>query len=166
MGTPFFSQFKDISDKSWSGKSCGIASLAMVVKAHNPVTNTTPDKLLASGRAIGGFSPRGWIHTKLIELANMNGLDGEARDLSHLTRETALEELKSALKTGPALASVHYKLEPSNPIPHLIVVHNVGTSTVTISDPANEHGDEVVAIERFKKAWKKRYISFHTSESE
>lgn len=158
--TPFFSQFDDISDKIWSKRSCGIASLAMVISEHFPEAKTTPDRLLAEGRSIGGYSPSGWIHAKLVELANMNGLEGKAIDVSRESRAEALYSLKESLASGPALASVHYKLEPRNPIPHLIVVHAISTSTVTISDPANKRGDEEVSIDKFSRAWKKRYISF------
>lgn len=150
--TPFFSQFEDISSKFWGKLSCGIASLAMVTSERHSHAKVLPDALLASGRAMGGYSPSGWIRPKLVELAGMHGLHGEA-----------IASLKEATLTGPVLASVHYKLAASNPIPHLIVVCEVSTSTVTISDPANTHSDEIVTLKKFEKAWKKRYISFSES---
>lgn len=163
--TPFFSQFNDVEDKWWGKRACGIASLAMVIDAHNPGALTSPNPLLREGISLHGYTPNGWLHSTLVSLGRMHGLRGNAVDLSKETKKEAIASLKLALETGPALASVHYKLEPHNPIPHLIVVHAVGTSTVTISDPANEHGDEVVPLLKFEKAWKNRYISFEKSDN-
>lgn len=163
--TPFFSQFNDIENKWWGKRSCGIASLAMVIDAHTPGLLATPEPLLKEGIALNGYTESGWLHSTLITLGEKYGLRGEAVDLAHATKIEAVASLKSALESGPALASVHYKLEPHNPIPHLIVVHNISTSSVTLSDPANARGDEVVPLATFEAAWKKRYIAFR-KESE
>ena len=56
---------------------------------------------------------------------------------------------------------MHYKLDPTNPIPHLVVVNGVEGDTVYYSDPADKSGGESISIDKFKKAWKKRYIAIH-----
>jgi len=155
---PFYSQFYDISDPTWQKVGCGIASIAMVIGYH---TNEPMDveALLAKGRAAGAFLPQaGWTHAGLIDLARPYGLTGGSHSLAHLRPSTALAELAAVVAEAPVLVSVHYTFEPTNPIPHLVVVTGVDETTVYYSDPAEPTGVGEISIEKFLPAWKQRYI--------
>lgn len=159
---PFYSQFRDIHSAEWQKLGCGIASLAMVIDFYKPGgASPSPDILLKQGIAAGAYvNGAGWSHQGLISLARRYGLEGEAVDLSNLGADEAFEKLKEFLKKGLVIASVRYKFEPLNPIPHLAVIAGVSGDAVFYNDPAAESGGKEISAENFLKAWKKRFISF------
>jgi ABC-type bacteriocin/lantibiotic exporter with double-glycine peptidase domain len=53
---------------------------------------------------------------------------------------------------------VHYTFEPTNPIPHLVVITGVQDGMVHYNDPAEEFGGGTLSVEKFKAAWKQKYI--------
>lgn len=155
---PFYSQFADISEVSWQKVSCGIASVAMLID-HYSDEPVDPDALLAKGRAAGSFLPdAGWIHAGLIALGKPYGLEGESISLAGKSRADALAALERVLKGGPVMASVHYTFEPTNPIPHLVVVTGITDGKVFYNDPAETAGNGSISVEKFQRAWKQRYI--------
>lgn len=156
---PFYSQFYDISDPAWQKVGCGIASVAMLIGyyAEEPLS---VDTLLAQGIAAGAFLPAaGWTHAGLIDLARPFGLTGSSQSLAHLTPDAALTALRSVVAEAPVMASVHYTFEPTNPIPHLVVVTGIDETTVYYNDPAEPTGEGSIPITKFQRAWKQRYIS-------
>lgn len=156
---PFYSQFADISSPSWQKVGCGIASLSMIIDYYsNEVVSV--DGLLDRGIEAGAYiSNAGWSHAGLIELSRRYGLDGESVSMAGLTMSDAFSKLEKALSEGPVMVSVHYTFEPTNPIPHLVVVSEVRDGEVIYNDPAEATGEGVISIEKFQNAWKKRYIS-------
>lgn len=155
---PFYSQFADISDPSWRKVGCGIASIAMVIDYYSG-EQVSVDSLLTSGIARGAYlSNAGWIHAGLIGLSRDYGLDGESRSLAALSADDAMAELSEVVSQGPVLASVHYTFEPTNPIPHLVVINAVHDGMVYYNDPAEVDGNGSLTVEKFQRAWKKRYI--------
>jgi ABC-type bacteriocin/lantibiotic exporter with double-glycine peptidase domain len=62
------------------------------------------------------------------------------------------------LKTGPVIASVHYKFDPKSTIPHLVVLNGIKGDLVYYNDPAAKTGSKFIAKEAFLKAWKKKII--------
>lgn len=154
---PFYSQFADISAPEWRKIGCGIASLAMLVDFYQPTVSV--DELLNEGIQNGAYVyDAGWSHAGLIALAEDHGLAGEARYLTDLNMTAAFADLKAAIEEGPVMASVHYTFEPTNPIPHLVVVTDIDEEGVHYNDPAEKSGDGVITAEKFQKSWKKRYI--------
>ena len=161
---PFYSQFSDINSIAWKKSACGIASLAMVINFYKPEA-VSPEALLQRGITAGAYvKDKGWSHWGLVSLAKKYGLDGEPVDLSGLKTDDAFSGLKDALKNGPVIASVHYKFEPQNPIPHLVVIRGLSGNTVFYNDPAGKTGGGEISTENFLKAWKKRFISFALKE--
>ena len=155
---PFFSQFRDIGDPEWQKLGCGIADLAMIIEYYKPGT-VSVDTLLHEGITAGAYAQgAGWIHKNLVLLARPYGLDGTTYDFSGTDLETAFAQFKTQLENGPVIASVHYKLDPQNPIPHLIVVVDIQDDTIVYNDPANEAGGTTISTQDFQKAWKKRFI--------
>ncbi len=160
---PFYSQFTDISAPEWRGVSCGIASLAMLIEYYTD-DSVNADVLLAQGVARKAFlKDAGWTHGGLIGLSQAYGLDGESVSLAHLGMNDAFAALENEVEEGPVMVSVHYTFEPTNPIPHLVVVADVKDGTVYYNDPAEKGGGGTISIEKFERAWKKRYISIRPS---
>jgi hypothetical protein len=85
-------------------------------------------------------------------------LDGESYSLQHLSADVAFSKFSSVVAEGPVMASVHYTFEPTNPIPHLVVITGVRDGQVFYNDPAEEAGGGSLSIEKFQRAWKQRYI--------
>ena len=158
---PFYSQIKDISDPSWRGVSCGVASLAMLIDYYtNPVA---PDILLAKGIAANAFDDNaGWSHAGLIKLAGEYGLTGETVWLGS-DKQQALAALKAELDEGPVMASVHYTFDYNNPIPHLVVITEIDGEIGRYNDPAEEAGGGAVPLDKFASSWKNRYIKIRPS---
>jgi len=162
LSLPFYSQFRDITSSKWQKVGCGIASLAMVMDYYTQEKIPSVDTLLSEGIEKGAYlSNAGWTYKGLISVASKYGFTGESYDFAGLGPEKAFAHFKESLQDGPVIASVHYKLDPTNPIPHLVVVNGVEGDTVYYSDPADKSGGESISIDKFKKAWKKRYIAIH-----
>lgn len=156
---PFYSQFEDVTSSKWKKKSCGIASLAMVVDYYYP-ESISVDTLLAQGIAAKGYIEHvGWTYKALISVANKYGLSGESYDLAKLSTPDALVVLKTFLAEGPVIVSVHYQFDPKSTIPHLVVLNGIENGTIAYNDPAAKEGNKKISIADFGKGWKKRFIS-------
>jgi predicted double-glycine peptidase len=159
FSVPFFSQFEDISNPQWRKVGCGIASIAMLIEFYEP-GEISVDGLLEEGIKQDAYlSDQGWIHSGLISLAEEYGLNGTTNSLAGSSMEEAFATLEKELEKGPVIASVHYTFEPTNPIPHLVVVNGVEGDKVFYNDPSEPQGGGSISIEKFKSSWKKRYIS-------
>jgi len=158
ISVPFYSQFTDITKPGWQKIGCGIASVAMLIDYYSDQAISV-DRLLEQGIANNAYlSDAGWIHAGLIGLSQAYGLDGQSVSLAHLSAKAAVTELSTVLADGPVMASVHYTFEPTNPIPHLVVVNAIKDGMVYYNDPAESVGNGSLSIEQFKRGWKQRYI--------
>ena len=154
---PFYSQFTDISAPAWKKVGCGVASLAMLISYYGE--EVAVDDLLTKGISNGAYlDSAGWTHAGLIKLSNDYGLDGSSTLLEYLHVDDAFAKLQLALKGGPVMASVHYTFEPTNPIPHLVIINGVRDGQVFYNDPAETSGGKSLSIGKFKSGWKKRFI--------
>ncbi len=155
---PFFSQFLDIDAVEWKKKSCGIASLAMVIEYYKPET-VSVNSLLQQGILNGAYLKNlGWIHQRLALLSETYGLQGLSYDLSGTDKKIAYGQFKDFLKDGPVIASVHYKFDPASTIPHLVVINGFEGDTIYYNDPAASSANKKISATDFLKAWKKRFI--------
>lgn len=156
---PFYSQFSDIHSPKWQKLGCGIASLAMLIDFYRPGT-VSVDNLLKEGIDAGAFiNGAGWSHKGLAFLAEKYDLKGTSYDLSNLDMNKAFNQLEKILKEGPVMASVRYKFEPKNSIPHLVVINGIDNGMVYYNDPASKSGGKNISVQNFMKAWKKRFIA-------
>jgi ABC-type bacteriocin/lantibiotic exporter with double-glycine peptidase domain len=153
---PFYSQFKDISSTKWQKVGCGIASLAMVIDYYKPAVPV--NTLLGEAVALGAYSDAGWTYAGLISASKKYGMVGTSYDLATSNMDTAFSQLSTKVSAGPVIASVHYKFQPTNPIPHLVVISSIHNGLVYYNDPAALSGGTSISVSDFKKAWKKRYI--------
>lgn len=156
---PFYSQFSDITDPAWKKVGCGITGLAMLIDYYEPAVSV--DTLLEEGIDAGAYLDSvGWSYAGLIGVSQKHGLTGRTFDYKNGDMETAFAKLEASLTEGPVMASVYYTLTPGNPIPHLIVVNGIKDGIVYYNDPANLSGGDTISVEKFKPAWKKRFIEF------
>ncbi len=163
FNVPFYSQFADISSPKWQKVGCGIASLAMLIEFYEP-KKVKVDTLLSEGIAAGAYlADAGWTHAGLISLSKKYGLTGTSHDLAGSSMTAAFSKLESVLEEGPVMVSVHYTFNPKNPIPHLVVISGVREGKVFYNDPAEPSGGGSLSVEKFKKAWKKRYIEIRST---
>ena len=155
---PFYSQFNDISSRTWQKVGCGITDLAMLVDYY--VDNApSVETLLSQGIAVGAYMPNaGWTHQGLIDIAKKYGLDGASYDFSNLSSSAALAQLEKYVQDGPVMVSVHYKFDPKSTIPHLVVIDGITDGTLYYNDPAAKTGQLQISTANFLKAWKKRLI--------
>ncbi len=155
---PFYSQFKDIDSASWQKVSCGVTSLAMVIDFYKPAT-ATPNALLKQGLAAGAYdTSAGWKHSGLVALAKTYGLDGQSYDLAGTDQKSAFATLKSYLKKGPVIVSVHYKFDPKSTIPHMVVIEGMSNGLLYYNDPASKAGQQQISVEKFLAGWKQQFI--------
>ncbi len=155
---PFYSQFSDISATTWKKKGCGVVSVAMVVDYYS-TQPISVNKMLTQAIASGAYlESAGWTHKGLIQLAQKYGMKGQAYDLTRSSASSAFTAFSGHLKGGPVIVSVHYKFEPNNPIPHLVVIDGMDKNFVYYNDPAATGGEKKIAITDFKKAWKQKFI--------
>jgi len=157
VGVPFYSQFRDIASSKWQKVGCGIASLAMVVDYYS-TSSPSVDTLLSQGIKLGAYSSNGWTYDGLIAVAKKYGLNGQSRILYGENSGAAFDQLAADVKHGPVIASVHYKFDPKNPIPHLVVVDRIENGFIYYNDPAATAGYKKIPIKSFTSAWKKRYL--------
>jgi predicted double-glycine peptidase len=155
---PFYSQFADIHDPSWKKVGCGIASLAMLIDYYEPAVSV--DELLREGIDAGAYlDSAGWTYAGLIGVAEDHGLTGESVVMTNEDVDDAYAVLADALADGPVMASVYYTFTPGNPIPHLVVLNGIKDNVVYYNDPAAKVGNGTISVEKFKAAWKKRFIA-------
>jgi hypothetical protein len=117
---PFYSQRVDswtvdgfIADeeaKYWQQRGCGIACLRMVLdgvlRTRGARLETSYASLISEGLALGAYCDRGWIHARLVRLAEEYGVQGTA--FRSTTTSSIVAELD---KDRPCIASVTVKFE-------------------------------------------------------
>ena len=157
---PYYSQLRDITPLSWGKKGCGIASLAMLIDYYKPGT-VNINTLLHEGINYGAYiNDVGWSYAGLIGISRKYGLTGASYDLGGQSVTTAFAQFKKAVEKGPVMASVHYTFDPSNPIPHLVIVTGIKDGRLYYNDPAFGKAGDSIPISQFTSSWKKRYIEF------
>lgn len=158
---PFYSQFTNITSATWQKVGCGITSLAMLIEFYEPGEIPSVDSLLQEGIDAGAYlNDAGWTYNGLIAVSKNHGLTGETHIYTQSSMDNAFEAFKKDLEEGPLMASVHYTFEPTNPIPHLVIINSIKDGFVFYNDPAAKSGGGSISIEKFKSSWKKRYIEF------
>ncbi len=162
---PFYSQFKDITLSSWKKVGCGIASIAMIIDYYRPEA-VSVDTLLGEALALRAYDKNaGWIHKGLIHTAKAYGLSGKSYDVTGIKKTNAFQSLTTALKEGPVIVSIHYRFDPANPIPHLVVIEGITDGVLTYNDPAAPKGHGQISTAKFLKAWKQKFIVLRPVET-
>jgi len=156
------SQLRDVSDPEWHKRSCGVASLKMVVQFVQPDTVLPSlDVLIDEGVKQGAYLPsRGWDHRALAEFAEQYVCAATAYDWTALPPRTAFSYFLEDLARYPVIASVTKEFSPSED-GHLIVVTGIDAGNVWVNDPFRMTDEEMVytvPLGHFEKCWTQRII--------
>lgn len=74
MKIPYFSQIKEVEDKDWAWRACGITCVKMVLEWADLAKDVSVTNLIDEGILINGYTPDGWIHDALVNLLRNHGL--------------------------------------------------------------------------------------------
>jgi uncharacterized protein YvpB len=153
---PFFSQYDIDVEKSWQDKSCGLASLIMLIKyCGQPVDSKNLFETAIKNNAY--LQNVGFKHKELADLAAGYGLRGENFDWAKIEKEEAFKNLMVYLEAEPIIASIYSRFDPESKDGHLIVLTGFDDKNIFYNDPQNGP-DKSVSTETFLKGWKKRVI--------
>jgi len=167
---PAYSQFLDVENKDWQGKSCGIVSLKMLFDYWHPKRELKPedfDDLINEGLAFGGYIPGvGWRHKELAEIARGHGLEGQNFDWTNDHTDIAFNKTIPHLTRHPVMASVHRDLKEGES-GHLVVLTGYEDGRIFYNDPDSKKRKDIersVSLHEFLNGWKKRIIVIHDDE--
>jgi ABC-type bacteriocin/lantibiotic exporter with double-glycine peptidase domain len=156
---PHLTQYFDIEDSFWQGRSCGIVSLAMILDYYGVKYNL--EELIKHGVEIDQYDPAiGWKHQTIVDLAEEYGF------FSERVEDEKVENLISVLDLDePTIISIHKNWDPKNE-GHLVVLNGYLQSEGVLDgfyvcDPIGasyKNKNQFIAIDKFLAGWKKRAI--------
>ncbi|EKD23741.1 MAG: hypothetical protein ACD_81C00188G0016 [uncultured bacterium] len=159
-------QAHDIKPYFWKRRSCGIASLCMIMNSYTQrIHKGTLQTLIDRGVVIHAYlAGIGWTHQGLIDLAKEYGFIGERFDYAKNDPQEGFDVLLNNVKKGPVIVSIHKDFNIKNG-GHLVVVNGY-TKTPTeiilhIVDPKSKrikYAIRTVPQKKFVAGWKKRFI--------
>jgi hypothetical protein len=117
----------------WRPRGCGIACVRMILTSHG-IDPGSYWSLIEEGVAAGAHCDKGWIHQGLVDLIELRGINGHARqhattaDLAGdlLTRSLAIASVTVCFRGGQPLPSGDGVYRPGG---HLVVVSGVETDS-------------------------------------
>ncbi|MEK7531717.1 MAG: papain-like cysteine protease family protein [Patescibacteria group bacterium] len=161
---PFHSQY-EISNREWNTRSCGMASLAMVIEfLGSPRVDLF--SLVEEGREKGGYQLNiGWKHDYFLQKAKEEGFVGVREEKMNI--EEGVLKLQSALEKGVApIVSGRKRFFGEERASHLVVLTGFGGEGKDFyflyHDPEmlDEHRGAYrkVSLSDFKNDWRKMAI--------
>ena len=159
--TPFYSQYRDIKNKKWKKKACGIAALAMMCEYHRPQAEISLPRLITEGTKRGGYQKGvGWKHKALAELCGIYALRGKNFDLAKKPFSFSQKQLKASLRKGPVVVSV-WRDPKKRSGGHLVTAVGFDTRSFLLKDPLERTDGAMqkrVTWKTFGNIWKKRMV--------
>lgn len=162
---PCYSQHRDVKERFWQNKSCGIVCVKMIIDYFHPDNLTTLSSLIKEGLVIDGFTKEGWSHHSLVILLRNHGVMAYSQEFrSHeIDLETkegrkssyeenfiqkGIEKIKENLdKKLPVIASVSKDFN-GNKDTHLILLTGYDDKYVYFNDPNSENESEVQTLKK------------------
>ncbi|GHH82955.1 hypothetical protein GCM10018793_43840 [Streptomyces sulfonofaciens] len=150
--------------EAWGEKCCGLACLRMILD-HYGLPVPSQRQLLRQGLEQGAYSPSGWRHQGLVDIAAGHGLSGAAAPFGSPT------QLQSFARAGvPCIVSCTFRFpEDGRKGGHLVVfrgeVVKDGERYAAFADPSRwgAHHAELPA-ERFWASWPGRAVALWPSD--
>jgi len=159
--TPLYSQYRDIKNKKWNEKACGITALAMACEYYCPDAKVSLPRLIAEGIRRKGYQKRvGWKHAPLAELCRLYGLQGKNFDFAKNSLSFARREFKRLLQTGPVIVSI-WQNPKTRTGGHLATAVGYNRKSVFLNDPSGQTDRTIqkrIPWKTFDDVWKKRVI--------
>lgn len=102
LNVPYYSQYRDIQDENWQRRACGLVCLKMVLDFYGVETPEINEFLKLALERGAYHDPNGWIHDKLLEIAESFGIVAYREE--DIKNE---EKLKISLEKGnPVIVSI------------------------------------------------------------
>jgi ABC-type bacteriocin/lantibiotic exporter with double-glycine peptidase domain len=120
--------------RHWGGRACGVACLRMLLAYYGLPVPSLFD-LLVEAVERDAYTPRGWLHSGLVDLARRHGMRAAARPV-------AVSEFAGLLRaSGPLIVSVGHRFPVDGSRGgHLVVVNGqrraAGETRLDVRDPA------------------------------
>lgn len=159
LEVPHLTQYYDIEDSFWRGRSCGIVSLAMILDYYG--VKYILEELIKRGVAIDHYDPAiGWKHQTIVDLAEEYGF------FASRVEDERVENLTVVLdQNEPAIISIHKNWNPKNE-GHLVVLNGYFESDgelegFYVCDPIGasyKNKNQFIPLKKFLLGWKKRAI--------
>ena len=167
---PEYSQFLDVDDEEWKGRSCGIVSLKMLLDYWNNESETTPEdveNLITEALDFDAYLPgTGWKHKELVDIAKAHHLEGENLDWTSEHPDIAFNKAVPHLAKHPVMTSVFKDLKPGKS-GHLVVVTGYEGGKVFYNDPDSKNREGIernASLNEFLNGWTRRIIVIHPKE--
>ncbi|MEA2113033.1 MAG: C39 family peptidase [Patescibacteria group bacterium] len=161
LNVPYYSQHEDIKDEDWQGKACGLVCLKMVLDFHKTKTPEI-NEFLKLALEKEAFGESGWIHNKLLAIAEDLGMEAHRKE--GMENE---QELKDFLdEKGPVIVSIKaQKFSPEFEGKfHQIVLIDYDENGFYYhdSDYRDREGNRLfVPFDKFREYWRKMAIFIH-----
>ena len=165
LEVPYYSQHRDIKDKYWQSRACGVVCLKMILDFYQNRGGVTPtvlvslDEFLEIALKKEAFGKSGWIHEKLLALAESFGVQAYRKE--KMQNE---DELKDFLDKGnPVIVSIkNQRFSPKfeNKFHQIVLTgYDEKGFYYNDSDYQDEDGKNLfVDKETFGKYWRKMAI--------
>lgn len=163
---PSYSQYLDVAQPKWRGKSCGIIALKMVLdywRGKTIADSPTIHTLIRLGVSKNAYIPGiGWRHFGLVLLARHYHLDAKNYDWANESKKIALKKLLQVLERQPVIASI-YRNTSTKKGGHLVVLTGIRESDgkMCMIDPAEKTRKKeirCVSPKTFARSWKQRVV--------
>lgn len=160
LPVPYYSQYIDVQDPFWMLRSCTIVCLKMILEFFGE--NISLVELIEKGKNIEGYGLSGWIHDKIIELANEYDFDAHREE--KMDPYEGIKKIQQYLDKGnPVIVSViKYTLEQTKFHSVLIVGYEQEGGSVkgfyyydTESTDKMKGQNHFVDIDTFLGGWRK-----------
>lgn len=169
LNVPYISQYRDIQDKDWQRRGCGVVCLKTVLDFYGVAIPKLDDfiKLALERKA---FGENGWRHDRLVEIADSFGLKADRKEFKfeNALAEKGIVEIAKFLKQGqPVIVSVAKKFKYPDKFHQVVLTGFENDENGKIkgfyyndSDYQNENDGKniFVPIQTFKKYWRKLAI--------
>ncbi len=167
LDVPYYSQHRDIKDANWQKRACGLVCLKMVLDFHKIKAPDINEFLKLSLEKEAYHQTNGWIHDKLLEIAESFGVK-----VSRKENMESEEKLKSFLdKDCPVIVSIKNKrFSPKfgNKFHQIVLTgydekgffYNDSDYQNEDSKPTIEQGGKnlFVSFKKFQRYWRKMAI--------
>ena len=164
LDIPYYSQYRDVEDKNWQKKACGLMCLKMVLDFYGAETPTSDDflKMALEKKA---FGENGWIHDELLEIAFDFGVEADRKEFEN--KEIGVEFALNFLgQEQPIIVSVAKKFKYPGKFHQVVLtgfeMDDKEAKGFYYNDPDYQGESEgknlFVSIDIFKKNWRKMAI--------
>lgn len=168
---PSYSQYLDVPEEKWRGRSCGVIALKMLLDYSKNKTLTdspTVQTIIRLGLSQKAYIPGiGWKHKGLVRIAHHFHFRAKNFDWANQSKKIALDKLFRLLDKQPIIASIYQDVKTKKG-GHLVVLTGVDRpkEKLFMIDPAEKtrkKENRHLSIKTFMSCWKQRIIVIESS---